>query len=108
MLAMTMQRGADTQEDLEAIADSITAVISIKTTRPEVLRQLAAESDVDLPFLAASMPEAIDRVVVGIGRVTEIVRSIKAFAHPDQAAHADANLNQAIETTITIARGEYK
>jgi hypothetical protein len=37
-------------------------------------------------FLTTSMPEAIDRAVVGIGRVTEIVRSIKAFAHPDQAA----------------------
>jgi signal transduction histidine kinase len=69
---------------------------------------LAAELAVDMPFLSQAMPEAIGRAVVGIDRVAAIVRSIKAFAHPDAAEMAYADLNEAIDSTLVVASAETK
>jgi signal transduction histidine kinase len=68
----------------------------------------AAEADLDLPFLQQAMPEAIGRAVEGIERVAAIVRSIKAFAHPDSSHMAHADLNVAVTSTLLIASSEYK
>ncbi|MDP9097927.1 MAG: ATP-binding protein, partial [Verrucomicrobiota bacterium] len=46
--------------------------------------------------------------VEGLGRVATIVRSMKQFAHPDQAQKTEADLNQAIQSTIVIANNEFK
>ncbi|HET7576007.1 MAG TPA: response regulator, partial [Sphingomicrobium sp.] len=44
----------------------------------------------------------------GLGRVAAIVRSMKEFAHPDRKEMAQADLNQAIKSTLVIASNEYK
>lgn len=69
---------------------------------------LAAEEAVDLPFLTHAMPEAIGRAVIGIDRVAAIVRSIKAFSHPDALDMASEDLNAAIANTLIVASAEYK
>ncbi|MBS2024292.1 MAG: PAS domain-containing protein [Deltaproteobacteria bacterium] len=67
-----------------------------------------AEDTADVEYLREQMPRAIDRAVEGLSRVAEIVRSMKAFAHPDQKERTSVDLNKALATTITIARNEYK
>jgi signal transduction histidine kinase len=67
-----------------------------------------AETDADLPYLRENLPLAIERSLDGLGRVATIVRSMKEFAHPDQAAMISIDLNHGIESTLTIARSEYK
>jgi signal transduction histidine kinase/CheY-like chemotaxis protein len=62
----------------------------------------------DLPFLLEEVPGAIDRIIEGTQRVATIVRAMKEFAHPDATEKAPADLNRAIETTLLIARSEYK
>jgi signal transduction histidine kinase len=66
------------------------------------------EEAVDLPYLMERMPLAIDRCLDGLGRVASIVRSMKEFAHPDTAEMTTVDLNRAIESTLTVARNEYK
>jgi signal transduction histidine kinase len=76
---------------------------------PELARAAAlTESEVDLPFLQQAIPEAIGRAVDGIDRVAAIVRSIKAFAHPDGARMIQADLNEAVASTLIVASSEYK
>jgi PAS domain S-box-containing protein len=67
-----------------------------------------AEEEADLPYIRENMPSAFDRCIDGLNRVTTIVRSLKDFAHPSEAQMVPADLNRAIETTLTIARNEYK
>jgi len=67
-----------------------------------------AEASADLPYLAEHLPKAIDRSLEGLDRVATIVRSMKEFAHPDAKEMAPADLNRAIQSTLTIARNEYK
>lgn len=67
-----------------------------------------AESDADIEYLMENLPQALDRALEGLGRVTVIVRSMKEFAHPDAQERVRVDLNRAIESTLTIAKNEYK
>jgi signal transduction histidine kinase len=62
----------------------------------------------DMVFLRDEVPLAIERTIEGTQRVATIVRAMKDFAHPDSIQKTPADLNRAIETTLLIARNEYK
>ncbi|MFZ1009940.1 MAG: PAS domain S-box protein [Candidatus Sulfotelmatobacter sp.] len=62
----------------------------------------------DFEFLTVEVPRAIDQSLDGARRVAEIVRAMKEFSHPDLAGKAAADLNRAIESTIIVARNEWK
>jgi C4-dicarboxylate-specific signal transduction histidine kinase len=75
----------------------------------EALAEVArAEEEADLAYLLENMPMAAARALEGLQRVTSIVRAMKEFAHPDQKEMSLVDLNHAIESTLTIARNEYK
>ncbi|GJM21939.1 MAG: hypothetical protein DHS20C15_18540 [Planctomycetota bacterium] len=79
--------------------------IDMAAMRNEV--KLAVE-DLDVDFMAEEFPMALEETLEGIERVTTIVRAMKDFSHPGTEGCASANLNQAIETTLAVARNEYK
>lgn len=68
----------------------------------------AIETAIDFEFLRGEVPRAIERAIEGTDRVAAIVRAMKEFAHPDASEHSPADLNHAIETTLAVARNEYK
>ena len=63
---------------------------------------------VDLPFLYQDLPEALSQSREGVGRVSKIVLAMKEFSHPGSTEKTPVNINQAIESTITVARNEWK
>jgi PAS domain S-box-containing protein len=67
-----------------------------------------ARDDTDLPYLVDHVPQAIERSLDGLSRVRTIVRSMKEFAHPDQAEMRAVDLNHAITSTLAIANSEYR
>jgi PAS domain S-box-containing protein len=76
---------------------------------PSMLAAIAkAEEAADLDYLLENVPAALDRALEGLGRVAHIVRSMKDFAHPDGTDKRDTDLNQAITSTLAIAKNEYK
>jgi signal transduction histidine kinase len=68
----------------------------------------AAETTADLDFIVENASLAIDSAIDGLGRIATIVRSMKEFAHPDQAGKTAADLNRAIQSTLVVAHNEYK
>jgi signal transduction histidine kinase len=68
----------------------------------------AAAAPGDLQFVRDEVPRAIARIIEGTERVSSIVRAMKEFAHPDGGEKAAADLNRALETTLVIARNEYR
>lgn len=66
------------------------------------------EREIDYDFLREEVPAAVQRIMQGVGRVAGIVRAMKTFAHPGSSEMAVCNLNESIETTLTVARSEYK
>ena len=71
-------------------------------------RALAAQNPAKLDYILANVPLAIDDSIDGLARIAVIVRSMKEFAHPDQAQKTFADINQAIRSTLVIARNEYR
>jgi PAS domain S-box-containing protein len=67
-----------------------------------------AEERCDVDFIATEVPRAIDQSLDGAKRVAKIVRAMKEFSHPDSAEKTATDLNRAIESTITVARNEWK
>ena len=67
-----------------------------------------AEKAADLDFIIENAPNALDSSLEGLCRIATIVRSMKEFAHPDQAEKTSADLNQAIKSTLIVAHNEYK
>lgn len=67
-----------------------------------------AEKGCDLEFIREEVPRAIEQSLDGSRRVAKIVRAMKEFSHPDSAEKTATDLNRAIESTITVARNEWK
>jgi signal transduction histidine kinase len=62
----------------------------------------------DVDYLQAEIPKAIEQSLEGIQRVTKIVRAMKEFSHPGSEEKQAIDINKAIETTVTVARNEWK
>ena len=62
----------------------------------------------DFEFLLSEIPQAASEAAEGVRRVSEIVRAIKEFSHPGQVDHTLIDLNHAVETTLIIARNQWK
>jgi len=68
--------------------------------------KLSQESDAE--YLLREIPHAIDQSLEGVQRVAQIVRAMKEFSHPGSQEKCGVDLNKAIDTTITVARNEWK
>jgi PAS domain S-box-containing protein len=68
----------------------------------------AANRKADLEYLLAEIPKALEQSAEGIDRVATIVRAMKEFSHPGSKEMTVVNLNRAIESTVTVARNEWK
>ena len=51
---------------------------------------------------------AIQQSLDGLKQVAKIVSAMKEFSHPDNDTKTPTDLNKAIESTITVARNEWK
>ena len=76
---------------------------------PEIVGRLKdAEHACDLDFIREEAPRAIEQSLDGSRRVAKMVRAMKEFSHPDSAENTATDLNRSIESTITVARNEWK
>jgi signal transduction histidine kinase len=79
----------------------------------EPLRAAAAEikaaiESADTPYLMEEIPKALEQAIDGVDRVSTLVKAMKAFSHPGQKEKTPANIYEAIQNTITVARNEWK
>jgi len=108
----SIQFVSDSQAELAPLLDKYRAVGAAVLAGADAagLAQEAkdAEEAMDLDYLLTNVPEALERSLQGLERISTIVRSMKEFAHPDQTDKAATDLNHALVTTLTMARSEYK
>ena len=81
---------------------------SLPTAEPLRVEVEKAAQAVDLPFVLEEVPRAFERTLEGAERVGTIVRAMKEFAHESSGEQSPADLNRALQTTLVIARHEYK
>lgn len=102
----------------EAITDSVTMVQAYRDLRTAVAAtpdfadqaaQLAElEEELDIEFVEEEAPRSIERTKEGVRRVAKIVKAMKQFSHPGGGALAAVDLDEIIETTLVVAKSEYK
>jgi two-component system NtrC family sensor kinase len=71
-------------------------------------RAQEAEVKADVEYLAAEIPAAVGQSLEGVERVASLVRAMKSFSYKDSTEQSYADLNEAIRTTLTVARNEVK
>jgi PAS domain S-box-containing protein len=71
-----------------------------------MVSECLARAEVD--YLLAEIPAAIQQSLEGVARISKIVRAMKDFAHPGREEKTPVDLNAIVETTITVARNEWK
>jgi PAS domain S-box-containing protein len=61
-----------------------------------------------LSFLSKEIPKALDQSIDGLYRVSNIVSAMKSFSHPSKGEKQATNLQESIQTTVTVARSEWR
>jgi two-component system, NtrC family, sensor kinase len=93
---------------LEKHRSSLTAC-GERLTDPSIASAMReAEEMAELEYLDGQVPKAFERISDGVSRVTAIVRAVKEFTHNEQCTSALADINRALENTLTVAHNEYK
>ncbi len=64
--------------------------------------------DTKMEYMLEEIPMSIDETLGGIERVATIVRAMKEFSHPGTQEKTLADINKALENTITVACNEWK
>jgi PAS domain S-box-containing protein len=99
------------QDSWKTMRPLLDAAVTVADSDPtpdqlETLRTRLAESD--LPFLLEECPKAINESLEGLDRVAKIVQAMKQFSHLGLEEKLAVNLNEAIASTITVTRNEWK
>lgn len=76
---------------------------NINTTRQQI-KQL--KEDLDLDFLLTDIDELISESRDGVERVRNIVLNLKELSHVDKDQQMPTNLNQSLESTLTLVHGD--
>jgi PAS domain S-box-containing protein len=71
-------------------------------------RAQQAEAKADIEYLTTEIPAAVSQSLEGVERVASLVRAMKSFSYKDSSEQAYADLNEAVRTTLTVARNEVK
>ncbi|MBU1139379.1 MAG: HAMP domain-containing protein [Proteobacteria bacterium] len=97
-------------EATQEINELMNTIQEISKTAPKEIMDAIHKSfeKADWEYLSEELPQAISQSRNGINRVSSLVLAMKEFSHPGSKEKEPRNLNQIINTTVTIARNEWK
>ncbi|MTD28563.1 sensor histidine kinase [Erwinia sorbitola] len=61
-----------------------------------------------MDFLRRQIPGALDESLEGLGHIAKIVSAMKEFSHPSLDKKERVDIREVINTTVTVARNEWK
>jgi len=75
----------------------------------ETVKEISGAAEhTDVDYLLEEIPKSIEQTLEGVARVAKLVGAMKDFSHPGTKDKILLDLNRAIESTITVARNEWK
>lgn len=78
------------------------------TIQPLLQESGAATAQAEIDYLMQETPLAIQESLEGLGRVAHIVMALKEFSGPSSGEKTYININQALQTALTVSRNEWK
>jgi signal transduction histidine kinase len=102
----------DAFRDLQTLLEKYAALLTASRAAGVMTEQVAeleeAIKRLELDYLVDEIPKALEQSLEGVQRVAKIVRAMKEFSHPGGEERQEVDLNRAIESTVTVARNEWK
>jgi len=102
----------DSFNDIVQALGSMEETLRAGESQPALSSIISSLQDImaraDISYLKEEIPRALEQTCEGVKRVATIVRAMKDFSHPDMENLLAIDLNRAIESTITLARNEWK
>ena len=98
--------------DLRKLQQSYSALLTAAKAG-EVVEELielveTAEAEADLDYLNDEIPTAFTQSRDGIERVSDIVKAMKQFTHPGTGEKQPIDLNEVVESSITVSANAWK
>lgn len=90
------------------VADNLTFLAESWDEVAALIRTARAEEGSDIDYLREEIPKAISQSREGMERVATIVRAMKHFSHPGNDAMRSTRINESLQSTMTVARNEWK
>ncbi|HLO74979.1 MAG TPA: PAS domain S-box protein [Magnetospirillum sp.] len=90
-------------ESMASIATAVAAGLASGT--PAFSEAMDAN---DVAYLLDEVPRAVSQSLEGVGQVARIVLSMKEFSHPGSNSKTMADLNRALDSTVTVTRNTWK
>ncbi len=99
---------ATSWQDMRALIDDYSESLKSEASTGTGARRREIWNKADMDFICEELPVAIDAASTGLKQISRIVLAMKEFSHPGSEGLQPADINRAIETTITVARNEWK
>jgi len=78
-------------------------------TIQQLLQELAADkNESGINFILDDLDDLFDESLDGVDRIRDIVRDLKTFSRVDESEYKSFNLNDALDSTLKILKGEIK
>jgi len=98
--------------DIKRLIDRFNELLESGENQPSLSQEtqsvLRVKQEIDWEYLEEEIPSAIDQSLDGVNKVRSIVLAMKAFSHPGSTEKEQTDLNKLLETTVTVARNEWK
>jgi PAS domain S-box-containing protein len=76
---------------------------------PQLIEEIEKlQTDADIDYIIEETPMAVEQSLEGVERVSGIVRAMKDFSHPGSKEKELVDINHGIESTVIVARNEWK
>ena len=97
----------DAFQELKGVLANYERLVAAANSNSPAPAQVSAAAP-DVSYLLEEIPKAIEQTLEGVTRVSTLVGAMKEFSHPGTKEKTLLDLNHAIESTITVARNEWK
>jgi signal transduction histidine kinase len=97
-----------TWQDMQPLIDDYRGSFVGGSTKATEPRRREIWNNADMDFVCTEIPVALEAAGAGLKHISRIVLAMKEFSHPGAEGLRAADINRAIETTITVARNEWK
>ncbi len=97
----------DAYQEISDLLDDISQITAGGTDEKSKAINDAIE-EADLDYLREEIPTSINQSRDGTDRIRSIVMAMKEFSHPGSKEKESVSINKIINTTITVARNEWK
>jgi two-component system, NtrC family, sensor kinase len=89
--------------------DRLLAAAKDNTVSFDLVQEIGAAVELaDAGYLLEEIPKAIEQTMEGVTRVSTLVSAMKEFSHPGTKERTPLDVNHAIQSTLTVARNEWK